>query len=128
MTGCPCGTPRSASVDARRPADLFRRRPEPSPRGEVAAQLNLPAGELLGARLKVSVQSRTAQETVEETVNVRSAVRTLLTTDKPLYQPGQTIHLCALSLRRPSMAPLAGAAVRRAIRRTKAPDIAHLAL
>ena len=59
----------------------------------------------------MSVQSRTARDAVVETVNVKSAVRTLLTTDKPLYQPGQTIHLRALALRRPSMAPLARAGV-----------------
>jgi uncharacterized protein YfaS (alpha-2-macroglobulin family) len=80
-------------------------------RGEVAAQLQLPPGEINGARLKVSVQSRSARDSVEETVNVKSAVRTLLTTDKPLYQPGQTIHLRALALERPGMAPLAGADV-----------------
>ncbi|MGO8689673.1 MAG: MG2 domain-containing protein [Thermoguttaceae bacterium] len=80
-------------------------------RGEVAARLQLPAGEFTGARLKVSVQSRTARDTVEEAVNVKSAVRTLLTTDKPLYQPGQTIHLRALALQRPGMKPLAGAGV-----------------
>ena len=64
-------------------------------RGEVAARLQLPAAEFSAARLKVTVQSRTARDTVEETVSVKSAVRTLLTTDKPLYQPGQTIHLRA---------------------------------
>ena len=80
-------------------------------RGEVAAQLQLPAGELTSARLKVTVQSRTARDSVEETVSVKSAVRTLLTTDKPLYQPGQTIHLRALALQRPGMKPLAGAGV-----------------
>ena len=77
----------------------------------MAARLQLPAGEFTGARLKVSVQSRTARDTVEEAVNVKSAVRTLLTTDKPLYQPGQTIHLRALALQRPGMKPLAGAGV-----------------
>ena len=50
-------------------------------RGEVAAQLNLPPGEFHRARLEVSVQCRTARDTVEEPVNVHSAVRTLLTTD-----------------------------------------------
>ena len=80
-------------------------------RGEVAAKLNLPAAEFSAATLAVSVQSRTARDGVEERVTVRSGVRTMLTTDKPLYQPGQTIHLRALALRRPAMTPLAGADV-----------------
>ena len=59
----------------------------------MAATLNLPAAEFSAATLAVSVQSRTARDGVEECVTVRSGVRTMLTTDKPLYQPGQTIHL-----------------------------------
>jgi hypothetical protein len=56
--------------------------------GEVAARLEMPDMVLRNARLKVSVTSRTGKDTVEETVQVRSSLRTLLTMDKPLYQPG----------------------------------------
>ncbi|MHC4866352.1 MAG: MG2 domain-containing protein, partial [Planctomycetota bacterium] len=79
--------------------------------GEVAARLEMPDTPLRNARLKVVVQSKTATDTVEETVQVRSALRTLLTTDKPLYQPGQTIHIRALTLSQPDMTPLAEAQV-----------------
>ncbi|MHC4501375.1 MAG: MG2 domain-containing protein [Planctomycetota bacterium] len=75
--------------------------------GEIAAQLDMPDTPLRDARLKVTVKSKTSTDTVEETVQVRSALRTLLTTDKPLYQPGQTIHIRALTLSQPDMEPLA---------------------
>jgi uncharacterized protein YfaS (alpha-2-macroglobulin family) len=75
--------------------------------GEVAARLEMPDTPLRDARLKVTVTSKTGKDTVEETIQVRSALRTLLTTDKPLYQPGQTIHIRALTLSQPEMKPLA---------------------
>jgi len=80
-------------------------------RGEVTAQLKLPDAELRGAVLKLNVVSLTAKDTVTQTVNIKAATRTLLTTDKPLYQPGQTIHIRALSLRRSDMKPLANSEV-----------------
>ncbi|MHC4387452.1 MAG: MG2 domain-containing protein [Planctomycetota bacterium] len=79
--------------------------------GEVAARLQMPDAVLRNARLKVTVTSKTAKDVVEETVHIRSALRTLLTTDKPLYQPGQTIHIRALTLSQPEMKPLTRAEV-----------------
>ena len=64
-------------------------------RGELAARLKLPDMALRGARLKVEVKSGTGSDTIEETVQVKTATRTLLSTDKPLYQPGQTLHIRA---------------------------------
>jgi uncharacterized protein YfaS (alpha-2-macroglobulin family) len=74
--------------------------------GEVAVHLEMPEEALEGAKLKVEVTSKTSKDTIEETVQVRSPLRTLLTTDKPLYQPGQTIHIRALTLSQPTMKPL----------------------
>lgn len=74
--------------------------------GEVTAPLDIPEIEIDNATLKVVVTSRTAKDTVEETVRIRSALKTLLTTDKPLYQPGQTIHIRALTLSQSDMKPL----------------------
>lgn len=79
--------------------------------GEVAARLDMPDTVLSNAMLRIVVTSKTARDVVEETVQVRSALRTLLTTDKPLYQPGQTIHIRALTLSQPSMKPLSEAEV-----------------
>ncbi|MGD8861949.1 MAG: MG2 domain-containing protein [Myxococcales bacterium] len=49
-----------------------------------------------------------AEITLEEGIEVVAPDRKiLLTTDKPIYQPGQTIHLRALALQNPGNAPLA---------------------
>ncbi len=79
--------------------------------GEVAAPIDMPPSPVKNARLRVKVVSEGAEDTIEETVQIHSALRTLLTTDKPLYQPGQTIHIRALTLSQPSMKPLAEAQV-----------------
>ncbi|GMV39702.1 MAG: hypothetical protein AMXMBFR64_14180 [Myxococcales bacterium] len=45
---------------------------------------------------------------VADTITVSEKGRkVLLTTDKPLYQPGQTIHMRALALEKPGLAPVA---------------------
>lgn len=79
--------------------------------GEVAATLDMPDEPMDNARLKVIVTTRSATDTVMETIRVRSALRTLLTTDKPLYQPGQTIHIRSLTLSQPDMKPLSDASM-----------------
>jgi uncharacterized protein YfaS (alpha-2-macroglobulin family) len=79
--------------------------------GEVAAALEIPDMVLNNATLRIITTTRTSTDTVEETIQVRSSLRTLLTTDKPLYQPGQTIHIRALTLSEPVMKPLADAEV-----------------
>jgi alpha-2-macroglobulin-like protein len=42
------------------------------------------------------------------TVTLKRSWRLMLTSDKPVYQPGQTIHLRALALRKPDLKPVAG--------------------
>ncbi len=79
--------------------------------GEVAAQLEMPDTALRNAKLKIYVTTQTAKDTIEETIHIRSALCTLLTTDKPLYQPGQTIYIRALTLSQPQMKPLTDAEV-----------------
>jgi alpha-2-macroglobulin-like protein len=45
-------------------------------------------------------------------INVKaSGQKVLLTTDKPIYQPGQTIHLRAMALKNPGNTPLASTAL-----------------
>src|SRR5262249_58569004 len=39
------------------------------------------------------------EENLQRTVQVKSEAKILLVTDKPLYQPGQLMHLRALALR-----------------------------
>jgi hypothetical protein len=66
---------------------------------------DLPAGSY---ELEVLTRSALGEETLKRSVNVRSTAKVLLTTDKPLYQPGQTVHIRALALRAFDLAPAAG--------------------
>lgn len=64
---------------------------------------------LLGSQtLTVTVESELGVDTIERSVRVSRDERILVTTDKPLYQPGQVIHIRTLSLRRGDLLPAAG--------------------
>jgi uncharacterized protein YfaS (alpha-2-macroglobulin family) len=47
-------------------------------------------------------------EVLERPVTLKRSWRLMLSSDKPVYQPGQTIHLRSLALRRPDRRPVAG--------------------
>ncbi len=63
---------------------------------------DLPAGNY---ELEVKTRSALGEETLKRPVKIQSAPKVLLTTDKPLYQPGQVIHIRALALRAFDLAP-----------------------
>lgn len=66
--------------------------------GTADVNFRVPA-ELQGeARLIVQTRSEQGEYTLERAVRLERDYRILLTTDKPLYQPGQVIHLRALAL------------------------------
>lgn len=48
------------------------------------------------------------RESIERPVTLRRPTRLMLSTDKPVYQPGQTIRIRALALRRADGRPMAG--------------------
>ena len=56
-------------------------------------------------RLIVETESSAGADRLEQPLTVERDYRLLLTTDKPLYQPGQTIHLRALALSRFDLTP-----------------------
>jgi len=58
--------------------------------------------------MSVRVVSRLGVDDVKQPITIARETQLLLTTDKPLYQPSQTIHLRALALRRPTMVPAKG--------------------
>ncbi|MDQ2800599.1 MAG: MG2 domain-containing protein, partial [Armatimonadota bacterium] len=58
--------------------------------------------------LRVEVDSPIGDDTVTQSLTLAEAARTLLSSDKPLYQPGQTMHLRALALDSATRQPLAG--------------------
>jgi hypothetical protein len=57
-------------------------------------------------QLEVVTTSALGQEKLRSDVVLRDSTKVLLTTDKPLYQPGQTIHLRALALRSFDLLPV----------------------
>lgn len=57
-------------------------------------------------RLSVQVRANGATEEYNQDVRLRVENQVLLTTDKPLYKPGQTMHLRALVLRKPALRPV----------------------
>jgi len=69
-------------------------------RGTTEAQFQFPAG-LAGAyQLRYAVDTSIGSTEFTEPVRVEDKVSILLTTEKPVYQPGQTIHVRALTLDR----------------------------
>src|SRR6185295_2805102 len=65
----------------------------------------------LGASGPSVLEARTSalgeQDTAQVQLGLRRQLRIHLGTDKPLYQPGQTVHIRALALQHPSQAPAA---------------------
>ena len=51
--------------------------------------------------LRVTADTDRGAETVTREVKLRRSWRVMLSTDKPIYQPGQVIHLRGLALRAP---------------------------
>ncbi len=66
--------------------------------GSANVSFKVPDTKTAEQTLVVETHSALGSDTVERPVTVQRDYRVLLTTDKPLYQPGQTIHLRALAL------------------------------
>ncbi len=56
-------------------------------------------------KLVAEVRGKSGKANTEESITVRRSFRTMLSTDKPLYQPGQIIHMRALSMEADSLKP-----------------------
>jgi hypothetical protein len=78
--------------------------------GEAAPRFRLPDWPDGSYQLQVTANPRGADrpETVTRTINLRHSWRLMVSTDKPVYQPGQVIRMRGLALRRPDLRPLAG--------------------
>ncbi len=55
--------------------------------------------------IRVVAQTPGEPESFRQIVHLKRSVKLMLTTDKPIYQPGQTIHIRDLTLRRPDLKP-----------------------
>jgi uncharacterized protein YfaS (alpha-2-macroglobulin family) len=79
--------------------------------GAVAAQLKFPALPAGDYTLHVVTRSPLGQDKLEQKVKIKAEPRVLLVTDRPLYQPGQVIHMRALCLGAFDLKPVAKGAI-----------------
>ncbi|HEY9075112.1 MAG TPA: alpha-2-macroglobulin family protein [Anaerolineaceae bacterium] len=76
--------------------------------GTANVTYKIPENAEANQRLIIETTSTLGSDKMEKTVTVDRSYRVLLTTDKPLYQPGQVIHLRALALDTFSLRPAVG--------------------
>jgi len=69
-------------------------------RGTTQAQFRFPAGLVGNYQLKYSVDTEIGSTDFSQSVRLEDKASILLTTEKPIYQPGETIHVRALALDR----------------------------
>jgi uncharacterized protein YfaS (alpha-2-macroglobulin family) len=69
-------------------------------RGTTEAQFRFPAGLVGNEQLRYAVDTPIGSTEFTQAVRLEDKVSILLTTEKPIYQPGQTIHVRALALDR----------------------------
>jgi hypothetical protein len=77
-------------------------------RGTADAQFRFPAGLAGGHVLRYVVDTPIGSAEFTQQVRLEDKVSILLTTEKPIYQPGQTIHVRALALDRANHEAVAG--------------------
>jgi hypothetical protein len=75
--------------------------------GAVEDRLTIPDLPPGSYQLEVATRSGLGTQRLTRTVKVRTSARLLVTTDRPLYRPGQRMHLRALALRPYDLAPVA---------------------
>ena len=77
-------------------------------RGTTDAQVRFPAGVIGTATLHYVVDTPIGSTEAKQQIRIEDQSAILLTTEKPLYQPGQTIHVRALALNRATHEATAG--------------------
>ncbi len=73
--------------------------------GTLDAQFTLPPDLLGNQQMTVNVRIDDARDVVQQDIQINDVYKILLTTDKPLYQPGQVIHIRSLALKKPDLQP-----------------------
>ncbi len=99
----------AASEGLDRPVSLFEGRTDEN--GTLPVRFHVPADAPSEARLVVETRSNAGRDRVERSVTIEREYRLLLSTDKPLYQPGQTVHMRAVALSTFDLAAAADATV-----------------
>ncbi len=75
--------------------------------GTAQVEFTLPAASYGARSLRVTAETPLGNVTASQPIQVERRNKILLTTDKPLYQPGQTMHVRALALDGPTRAAAA---------------------
>jgi hypothetical protein len=75
--------------------------------GTAQVEFTLPTASFGARNLRVTADTPLGSVTASQPIQIERRNKILLTTDKPLYQPGQTIHLRALALDGPTRAAAA---------------------
>ena len=73
--------------------------------GTLNAAFQLPPEVSGEHQLTVTVTVEDVEDVIRQPIQIKDACKMLLTTDKPLYQPGQVIHIRNLALRKPDLQP-----------------------
>jgi hypothetical protein len=76
--------------------------------GAVEPRFTLPDWEDRDCQLHVRARAPSGEEHVTQQIELHRSWKLMLTSDKPVYQPGQTIQARALALRRPDLHAVAG--------------------
>ncbi len=77
------------------------------PYGSGQPQCHLPDWPDGAGELHIVARTPGGEEEIRRPVQLRRSWKVMLSSDKPVYQPGQTIHVRALALRRPDLHPVA---------------------
>src|SRR5207244_11197878 len=70
-------------------------------------QLQLPDWADGDYELRVTAKPAGDTETIQRTIKLERSWKLMLSSDKPVYQPGQEIHVRAMTLSRPDFKPVA---------------------
>jgi len=76
--------------------------------GTLDAHFTAPRGKPGPYQLTARVNSSLGRDEITQPIQLEESVQVMLTADKPLYQPGQIIHLRALALDMPTRAAVSG--------------------
>jgi hypothetical protein len=88
------------------PQEVFRGKTDSL--GNAAVSFVIPAGLDAKQVMVIETRSKLGADKIERPITLERDYRVLLSSDKPIYQPGQVIHLRALALGTFDLAPAAG--------------------